>query len=112
VMAALEELAEKEILTIDPEGYRFRHEARRTAVLGAANAQELVSLHARVGNVLWGLEKTAPEDCFEAGLHLIRGAEEGRGADVIAGAAGAALSAPGEPARTLARWAHSLEAAL
>jgi hypothetical protein len=111
VIAALEELVSCAVLVSGAEGYWFAGSCERSAALRDVGEMETARLRVRMGEALLA---SAPDAALriKAGMHLIRGGEELRGADLIARAARSILSEDSEAARTLARASAALEAAL
>jgi hypothetical protein len=82
----LDELGRSDVLYVDQDGYRFSSAALREALLGGMDDHRLEHNHRRLGEAL--AELAGPEDHeqhLEAGWHLIKGGDELRGADMIAG---------------------------
>ncbi|HEX4337301.1 MAG TPA: protein kinase [Polyangiaceae bacterium] len=110
-LSALEELVQAEILVEGPRGYGFARSAHRVATLESADVATLAKLEARVGEALLTPDATATTR-VAAGLHLIRGGEQSRGASLVEAAARFIIARDPEPARVLASVAPALEAAL
>jgi tRNA A-37 threonylcarbamoyl transferase component Bud32 len=88
VLALLDELAERDVLYEDRDGYRFSSSALQDALLAGMDDARLEQNHRRVGEAFASLAGTeSPKLRIEAGWHLIQGGEELRGADLIASAA-------------------------
>jgi hypothetical protein len=86
VHGLLDELARSDVLYVDQDGYRFSSAALREALLGGMDDHRLEHNHRRLGEAL--AELAGPDDHeqhLEAGWHLIKGGDEIRGADMIAG---------------------------
>ena len=81
----LDELARNDVLNTDRDGYRFSSTALREALLSGMAGARRERNHRRLGEAFAKL--AGNEDAVlrvEAGFHLIRGADELRGADLIA----------------------------
>jgi hypothetical protein len=88
VLALLDELAERDVLYEDRDGYRFSSTALQDALLAGMDDSRLEHNHRRVGEAFASLAgDESPQLRIEAGWHLIQGGEELRGADLIASAA-------------------------
>lgn len=110
-LAAVEALIGADLLVQSPHGLRFRHELLRTAALESLPAQTRQRLQAHLGEHLLASCDGSYEAVSCAGLHLLRGGQATRGAELIARAARAALAAD-QSSGTLARASTALEAAL
>ena len=87
VLALLDELAERDVLYEDRDGYRFSSTALQDSLLAGMDDTRLAQNHRRLGEAFAELAGAdSPRLRIEAGWHLIRGGEELRGADLIAGA--------------------------
>ncbi len=111
VIAAFDELSRAEIVADGPEGYWFSASTYSVAAADDADDATLDALRLRVSEALLAAAD-APRARIVAGLHLIRGHQELRGADIIASAAKAVLAHDDDPARTLESVSAALEAAL
>lgn len=112
LVAALEELVQAEVLSLTAVGYRFVHESLRASLLQRMDATRLSTLQVRVAEAVLAAPDIAVETQLHAGLLLIRGGQELRGAEVIRGLARAALTSPTDPGPLLAGASKALEAAL
>ncbi len=85
VFALLDELARRDVLYTDRDGYRFSSMALREALRGAMNDARRQQNHRLLGRAL---KRLAGEDnpglLLQAGWHSIQGGAELRGADLIA----------------------------
>jgi len=81
----LDELARTDVLHADRDGYRFSSTALREALLSGMDGTGKIRNHRRLGEAFAALAGDRdPRLRIEAGYHLIRGADEIRGADLIA----------------------------
>ncbi|MEY4579324.1 MAG: hypothetical protein RL701_4027, partial [Pseudomonadota bacterium] len=81
----VEELSRADVLQADRDGYRFSSAALRSALLQDLKEERLEANHRRLGSAF--AQFAGESDLalrIEAGFHLIEGAEEQRGADMIA----------------------------
>jgi tetratricopeptide (TPR) repeat protein len=112
VIASLEGLRARDVLTLGAEGYRLRQEGLRAAVLASLTEAGHRVAHLRVGRALL---EAYPGDLAEectAGLHLIRGGAATEGADRVARAAKQMLLHRTGDRRALARATEAFAAAL
>jgi hypothetical protein len=112
VLSLLDELAEREVLYLEQDGYRFSSAALQDALLAGMDDARLEINHRRLGEAfakLAGDDKLALR--IEAGWHLIQGGDELRGADLIAGVVNDSVN-PRELLANLHRIGRALEAAL
>ena len=112
VLVLLDELAQRDVLYVDRDGYGFSSTAIRDALLSGADVMRLEDNHRRLGEAFAKLDaEHDPLLRIHAGWHLIRGGDELRGADLIASVTYDAVTA-----RTLVanlnRIGHPIEAAL
>ena len=85
VLSLLDELAERDVLYADRDGYRFTSLAVQDVLLAGMDDTRLEQNHRRLGEAFSQLgEHGGPGLRIEAGWHLIQGGEELRGADLIA----------------------------
>jgi hypothetical protein len=112
VMAALDELVQAEVLSQTSAGYRFLHPPLRSALLDSMDATRLRTLQLRVAEALLTAVDGAIETQLQAGLLLIHGAQEVRGAELIAKLARVALPEPTDTGPLFARASNAFEAAL
>jgi hypothetical protein len=108
----LDELTRNDVLHADRDGYRFTSMALCDVLLTGMNAKRLEQNHKRLGEAFAALAgESDPALKLDAGWHLIQGADEARGADMIASVAWGAVTV-----RTLLANLHragrALEAAL
>jgi len=112
VLSLLDELAEREVLFFEQDGYRFSSAALQDALLSNMDDARLERNHRRLGEAFANL---AGDDKLglriEAGWHLIQGGDELRGADLIAGVTYDAVNSR-ELLANLHRIGRALEAAL
>jgi tetratricopeptide (TPR) repeat protein len=82
LFAALDELVAQSVLVSDGDGFEFRHDGLREAVLRGLDGEKERSLHRCVGEFLAaaGLDETHEA---EIGWHLHRGGDETRGAGYL-----------------------------
>jgi tRNA A-37 threonylcarbamoyl transferase component Bud32 len=112
VLSLLDELAQKDVLYPERDGYRFSSVALQEALLAAMDEVRLEQNHRRLGDAFTKLAgEDRPRLRIEAGWHLIQGGEELRGADLIAGVTHDAVTAR-ELLANLHRIGRPLEAAL
>jgi anti-anti-sigma regulatory factor len=112
VLSLLDELAQRDVLYPDRDGYRFSSVALQEALLAGMNEVRLEQNHRRLGEAFAKLAgEGSPSLCVEAGWHLIQGGDELRGADLIAGVTYDAVT-PRELLANLHRIGQPLEAAL
>ncbi|HEX7670417.1 MAG TPA: AAA family ATPase, partial [Polyangiaceae bacterium] len=112
VLVLLDELAQRDVLYVDRDGYGFSSTAIRDALLSGADLMRLEENHRRLGEAFTKLgAERDPLLRLHAGWHLIRGGDELRGAELIASVTYDAVTA-----RTLVanlnRIGHPVEAAL
>jgi hypothetical protein len=110
----LDELARNDVLYVDPSGYRFSSVALREALLSGMQDAGRERCHRRLGEALArlaGNQDPDPALLLEAGWHLIKGGDDQRGAEMIAGVTHSSVTV-----RTLVanlhRAAEPIEAAL
>jgi hypothetical protein len=112
VLSLLDELAEREVLYFEQDGYRFSSVALQDALLAGMDDARLERNHRRLGE---SFAKLADDDKLglriEAGWHLIQGGDELRGADLIAAVTYDAVNSR-ELLANLHRIGRALEAAL
>jgi eukaryotic-like serine/threonine-protein kinase len=85
VLHVLDELARNDVLYADQGGYRFSSTALRDALVAGMDAARREENHRRLGEALAFLAGPAEDEArIEAGWHLIQGADDVRGADMIA----------------------------
>jgi tetratricopeptide (TPR) repeat protein len=111
IIAALEELVRAEVLAEGSQGYWFSDSALRASALADLDAPARSALQVRVGEILLAAADS-PSAQIAAGLHLIRGCDEARGAELVEKAARRIVAEDLDPAKTLSRSAEALEAAL
>jgi hypothetical protein len=112
VLSLLDELAHKDFLYPDRDGYRFSSIALREAFLAGMDEMRLEQNHRRLGEAFAKLAGEGnPRLRIEAGWHLIQGGDELRGADLIARVTYDAVT-PRELLANLHRIGRPLEAAL
>jgi hypothetical protein len=88
VMALLDELAERDVLYMDRDGYRFSSAALRDALLAGMDDVRVEQNQRRLGEAFTKLAgDDRPRLRIEAGWHLIQGGDELRGSDLIASVA-------------------------
>jgi tetratricopeptide (TPR) repeat protein len=112
VLSLLDELAQRDVLYPERDGYRFSSAALREAILGRMNDLDHRENHKRLGDAFLTLagDRGNPELRLQAGWHLIQGEDEVRGADTIASVTHDALT--GSLIANLHRAGPALEAAL
>jgi hypothetical protein len=112
VLSFLDELARRDVLYSERDGYRFGSAALREAILGRMNDLDRRENHKRLGDAFVFLAgaRGNPELRLQAGWHLIQGEDEARGADIIASVTHDALT--GSLIANLHRTGPALEAAL
>jgi tetratricopeptide (TPR) repeat protein len=112
VLSFLDELARRDVLYAERDGYRFGSSALREAILGRMNDLDARENHKRLGDAFLSLAgaRGNPELRLQAGWHLIQGEDEARGADTIASVTHDALT--GSLIANLHRTGPALEAAL
>jgi hypothetical protein len=104
VRSLLDELAERDVMYADRDGYRFSSSALQDALFAGMDDARLDRNHRRLGEAFTKLAgDDKPRLRIEAGWHLIQGGEELRGADLIASVAHDAVTA-----RTLFANLHHL----
>jgi hypothetical protein len=112
VLSILDELAQRDVLYPDRDGYRFSSVALREAFLAGMDEMRLEQNHRRLGEAFAKLARDgSPRLCIEAGWHLIQGGDELRGADLIASITYDAVT-PRELLANLHHIGRPLEAAL
>jgi hypothetical protein len=112
VLSLLDELAQKDVLYPDRDGYRFSSAALQDALLAGMDDGRLEQNHRRLGQAFAKLASDGkPRLRIEAGWHLIQGGDELRGADLIAKVTHDAVT-PRELLADLHRIGRPLEAAL
>jgi hypothetical protein len=112
VRALLDELAERDVLYADRNGYRFSSVALQDALLAGMDDGRLTQNHQRLGEAFATLAgDDQPTLRIEAGWHLIQGGEEIRGADLIASVTKDGVT-PRDLFANLHRIGQPLEAAL
>jgi hypothetical protein len=85
VLHVLDELARNDVLYADQGGYRFSSTAVRDALVAGMDSARREENHALLGEALAALAGPAEGVALiEAGYHLIQGADDERGADMIA----------------------------
>jgi tRNA A-37 threonylcarbamoyl transferase component Bud32 len=85
VLHALDELARNDVLYADQGGYRFSTTAVRDALVAGMDSARREENHGLLGEALAALAGPADGVArIEAGYHLIQGADDVRGADMIA----------------------------
>jgi hypothetical protein len=82
VYQALAELVAEQILTVDGERYRFRHDGLRKGVLAQLDESRRRQLHVNLAQDLLA-RSTLFSAQVQAAWHLVRGGEESRGAELI-----------------------------
>ncbi len=112
VLAGLGELVEAEVLTTTPEGYCFRQESMRRALVAELTSERRAELHSKIAGLLLDAGNTSPIAGFAIGFHFIRGGQETRGADIVAEAGRAVVTSPRDLKRTVGPAVPALEAAL
>jgi hypothetical protein len=85
--AALDELLAQQVLASEEDGYRFRHEAIREAVLSRMEPAALRRTRIRAGDALLAFETSGVAERVEAALQLIDAGEEQRGTRILVTAA-------------------------
>jgi hypothetical protein len=112
VLSLLDELARRDVLYPERDGYRFSSAALREAIVGRMNDLDHRENHKRLGDAFLTLagDRGNPELRLQAGWHLIQGEDEERGADTIASVTHDALT--GSLIANLHRVGPALEAAL
>ncbi len=112
LLSVLDELARKNVLHRDRDGYRFTSSALREALLAGMDEAQLEQCHLRLGNVFLELSTDGDDQALrvQAGFHLIRGGQPVRGADTIASVTHDALT--GTLIADLHRVGRPLDAAL
>lgn len=84
-LGILDELERSGVLQPDGDAYGFSSTALRDSVLASMDEARLEQTHRRLGEALVELaEQGNPSLRLDAGLHLIKGGDEERGADLIA----------------------------
>ena len=85
VLHVLDELARNDVLYVDQGGYRFSSTALRDALVAGMDSARREENHRRLGEALAFQAGPAEDEArIEAGWHLIQGADDVRGADMIA----------------------------
>jgi hypothetical protein len=84
-LVLLDELARNDVLHRDQSGYRFSSAALRDALLASMQEYHSEELHAQLGRAFEVLAGNDRTQLLEAGWHFMRGGEELRGADLVAG---------------------------
>ena len=112
VIAGLAELVEGDLVSQTPQGYTFPNEALRASVLENVESSVKSELHVRIAEAMLAGSSVTPQVQMAAGLHLIGGHDEARGAALIAEAARVICAEEREPGRLLAKNAPALVAAL
>jgi tetratricopeptide (TPR) repeat protein len=112
VLAGVSELVEAEILTTTPEGYCFRQESVRRALVAELGSERTSELHAKIAELLLEAGASNLRTRFAIGFHFIRGGHETRGADIVAEAGRAVVLTPRDLKRTVGPAVPALEAAL
>ncbi|HVW24079.1 MAG TPA: protein kinase [Polyangiaceae bacterium] len=85
--AALDELLAEQVLVSEGDGYRFRHDAIREAVLSRTDPDVLRKNRLRAAEALLESEASGVVERVEAALHLVNAGEEQLGARILVGAA-------------------------
>ena len=85
--AVLDELIAEQVLMSEGDGYRFRHDAIREAVLSRMDPETLRKSRLRAAETLLAFEGSGVAERVEAALHLIDAGEEHRGARILVTAA-------------------------
>jgi hypothetical protein len=85
--AVLDELLAEQVLVREGEGYRFRHDAIREAVLSRMDPEVRRRSRLRAAEALLASDATGVAQRVEAALHLIEAGEEQRGARILITAA-------------------------
>ncbi|MCP4600632.1 MAG: protein kinase [Proteobacteria bacterium] len=107
-LSNISELIADGVLVSSGDGYRFSQETLREALLMELDDERRRELHLRVGEALLASGTERSEEIIEAGWHVLRGGDQSRGADLLAGAA-RSLAIQGD---AMAAAAPALEAAL
>jgi hypothetical protein len=112
VLSLLDELAQRDVLYTERDGYRFSSAALREAILERMNDLDHRENQRRLGDAFVTLagDRGNPELRLQAGWHLIQGEDEERGADIIASVTHDALT--GSLIANLHRTGPALDAAL
>ena len=84
MLTVLDELAERDVLYAEQDGYRFSSTALQEALLAGMDDARSRHNHRRLGEAFAQLAGDKPRLRIEAGWHLIEGGDEERGADLIA----------------------------
>ena len=85
--AVLDELLAEQVLVSEGDGYRFRHEAIREAVLSRMDPDARRKVRLRAAEALLAFEASGVAERVEAALHLVDAGEERRGARILVTAA-------------------------
>jgi hypothetical protein len=86
-MLLLDELVTEGVLTGSAGQYRFADEVLRQTLRAGLSEERGRKLHRKLGEALVRSSRGRPFDSITAGWHLLRGGDEGRGAQLLATAA-------------------------
>jgi tetratricopeptide (TPR) repeat protein len=81
LFAALDELCVVRVLVRSEQGFAFRSEAQRAALVAGLDADAAQRAHAALGEALLGLENASVVQRLTAATHLMRGGDLRRGAE-------------------------------
>jgi tetratricopeptide (TPR) repeat protein len=81
--AAISELVDERVLSVDAESYRFAQESVREAVLAQVEPERRSALHRRAADAMLADGDGDLATRIEAALHLLRAGDEERGANMI-----------------------------
>ena len=96
--AALDQLVAEQLLLIDGGHYRFGQESVRSALLAQIDPARRRAMHLRAAETLLADPDASAGTQIEAADHLMQAGQEGRGADIVAGAGRAFLQREGAQA--------------
>jgi hypothetical protein len=93
--AVLDELLAEQVLVFESDGYRFRHDAMREAVLSRMDLETRRKAQLRAAEALLAFEAGGVAERVEAALHLVDAGDERRGARILVTAARELAAAAG-----------------